>query len=113
MTVPITWRTDMRNFASFPWRTPGGFWCPDKEDGAAQWHCEEEQPRYIDYVCPCGCKDWRSIPVQMVGQPDRGWVWDGNETAPTLTPSILHTKSEGSGNCGWHGYLTAGVWVTV
>lgn len=106
----ITWRADMRDFESYPWRTPGGFWCPDKEDGAAQWHCEDGQPRVLDYVCPCGCKDWRSIPVNKSG--GGGWRWDGDETAPTLTPSILHAKSDGSGNCGWHGFLTAGVWKT-
>lgn len=109
--VPISWRTDMREFDKLPWRTPGGFHCPDKEDGAAQWHRREDgEIQAIDYVCPCGCKDWRSIPVQP--HSGRGWTWDGNETVPTLTPSILHTISSGSGNCGWHGFLTAGVWKT-
>lgn len=31
------------------------------------------------------------------------WHWDGNEEAPTLTPSIGCEH-----RCGWHGHLTKG-----
>jgi len=33
------------------------------------------------------------------------WNWNGSSSAPTLTPSVNH---EGH----WHGWLTAGVWVS-
>jgi hypothetical protein len=42
---------------------------------------------------------------------EKRWNWDGNVDAPTLTPSILHTKRVDGvypDGCGWHGYLTAG-----
>ncbi len=35
----------------------------------------------------------------------KGWVWDGNKEAPTLTPSIKCTHHDGR---IFHGYLTAG-----
>lgn len=31
---------------------------------------------------------------------DRRWIWDGNEQAPTLLPSLLTPE--------WHGYFRAG-----
>lgn len=33
------------------------------------------------------------------------WTWDGNEEAPTLTPSI---NCNGVGGCGWHGFIQQG-----
>jgi hypothetical protein len=33
------------------------------------------------------------------------WDWDGNEEAPTLLPSI---NCNGTGGCGWHGFIKAG-----
>lgn len=33
------------------------------------------------------------------------WDWDGNAEAPTLTPSI---NCNGTGGCGWHGYIRQG-----
>lgn len=33
------------------------------------------------------------------------WEWDGNEQAPTLSPSI---NCNGNGGCGWHGHMKAG-----
>ncbi len=42
------------------------------------------------------------LPVQ-IGSNAKGehWGWDGNETAPTLTPSV-HTVGH------WHGFVTKG-----
>lgn len=37
------------------------------------------------------------------------WTWDGNVERPTCTPSILHSAKD----CGWHGFLTDGVFVGV
>lgn len=60
----------------------------------------------IVYRCP-GCNDERCVPVRP--WPDgASWEWDGNVEAPTLTPSILH----GDCACKWHGYLTAGEFVS-
>jgi hypothetical protein len=111
--LKLTWRADLEDFEKLPWREPGpgGVYCPDMEDGAAQWARRDDgRIRALTYVCPCGCKDWRQIPVTPGSET--GWAWNGDEETPTLTPSILHTLSEGSGNCGWHGYLTAGFWQT-
>lgn len=42
-----------------------------------------------------------------------GWtVTEGNAGDPTtltLSPSIWHHPERNDGGCGWHGYLTAGV----
>ncbi len=71
----------------------------DNEDGA------------ILFRCPCGCGALQS--VHFVGR--RAWVWDGNREAPTVTPSVLiYQHGEGGKITGehWHGFLTAGQWVS-
>lgn len=51
------------------------------------------------YRCPgCGQEDWLNV-----DDGTNGWALSGAIDAPTLRPSILHWP------CGWHGYLTAGV----
>lgn len=63
----------------------------------------------IDFVCPCGCGDAIWLPLRLTNaraneeRPE--WQWDGNEAAPTLTPSIRRLE-----RCRWHGYLTNGQW---
>jgi hypothetical protein len=54
----------------------------------------------VAFDCPgCGSDSW----VNVVDADFKdGWTWDGNESAPTLRPSL------GQRCCGWHGYLTAG-----
>lgn len=44
------------------------------------------------------------LPIQSPGR--KGWEWDGNREAPTLTPSINILVK-------WHGYMTAGKLVTT
>lgn len=61
------------------------------------------------FACPCGCGDVSGITFDLVpewrpGEPR--WHWNGDEDAPTLSPS-LH-KTEG---CRWHGWLRAGEFV--
>lgn len=61
------------------------------------------------FGCPCGCgrtygATWRP----------GGWSWDGNEQAPTVTPSLgCYPAGESlvgpDGTYHWHGYLRAGV----
>jgi hypothetical protein len=90
----------------------GGLYRRDLADGASRWTPPESgNIWHLGYICPCGCKHMRMIPVTQDGS--YGWAWDGDQVAPTLTPSILHTVSERSANCGWHGYLTAGVFKQV
>jgi hypothetical protein len=36
------------------------------------------------------------------------WRWDGNALAPTITPSITVMSHDGE----WHGFLTAGEWIS-
>jgi hypothetical protein len=106
--MQITWVTDLLDYslwADGPNKV--GFCRPDLPDGAAQWDTTKVD-RGLAYVCPCGCKEWRRVPVE--GQ--RKWNWDGDELAPTLTPSILHI-SRSEERCHWHGFLTAGKWITV
>ncbi len=77
--------------------------CPDLAPGSAQWTVEGQYSRSLIFICPCGCSKVRIVPVKG----DRKWNWDGNQELPTLTPSILIM-----GECGWHGFLTAGEWRT-
>lgn len=63
--------------------------------------------RRISFLCPCGCGDLCGIKVRDDGQQINGaWAWDGNHDAPTVSPSILIKPDH------WHGYLTAGEFVS-
>ena len=44
------------------------------------------------------------LPVCTGHKVDKAWLWDGNEDAPTLTPSI-HCIGH------WHGWVRAGMLV--
>ncbi|EDX80485.1 hypothetical protein BBAL3_1642 [Brevundimonas sp. BAL3] len=59
------------------------------------------------FICPCGCGRQGYLPIRRAGEVEIGpsWDWDGNQEAPTLTPSVLQV-----GGCQWHGYLTNGEW---
>jgi hypothetical protein len=56
-------------------------------------------------------------PIPVVRGPQQGnperWGWDGNETAPTLIPSIWRMKGSKDGRNEWHGNLTAGRLVSA
>lgn len=81
--------------------------------GAANWRKPENGAgQYLQYVCPCGCGEFRSLPVATGDKRVELWKWDGNETAPTITPSIRHVPHQ-KGDCAWHGYMTKGQWGTV
>jgi len=61
------------------------------------------------FVCPCGCGEMGGISFDVPeaeGLSGPKWQWDGDEHSPTVKPSIRKV-----GGCGWHGYLTAGVFV--
>lgn len=107
--IPVSWVDDLHDFslwADGPNKI--GFCRPDLADGAAQWkRADDGCITDLAYVCPCGCKEWRRVPVEG----EKKWTWDGNEATPTLTPSILHVSSNAE-RCHWHGFLTAGFWKT-
>lgn len=68
------------------------------------------------FCCPCGCGDvsgirFENAPPIAGGDPEgagKRWTWDGNDAAPTLTPSLARAKG-----CKWHGWLRAGRFVPV
>jgi len=62
---------------------------------------------HILFVCPNNRRCGVLLGPEPVDRPSPEglciWGWDGNFTAPTITPSI-----DCAGGCGWHGYITAG-----
>lgn len=72
-----------------------------KQPGAIELRELHGEVKGIAFRCPCGCGYESWLPVQ---REERGWTWDGNRAAPTLTPSILQSGLP----CKWHGYLTSG-----
>lgn len=61
------------------------------------------------FVCPCGCGEQGHVSFDNAPKQDHPrWHWNENEHRPTLTPSL--NKTDG---CGWHGYLTDGIFQSV
>lgn len=60
---------------------------------------------YILFVCPCGCGSLSNLPIKTGEKTAHSWSWDGNETQPTLSPSIRQMIG-----CKYHGHLIQGVW---
>lgn len=62
----------------------------------------------LEFVCPCGCGDKSYIPFTNTEYSTGGeaWDWNGNETEPTLSPSLQRV-----GGCEYHGHLRSGVFV--
>lgn len=63
----------------------------------------------IIFMCPCGCGEEGRIRFSNPSDPEREenyptWTWNGDKDNPSLTPSIDRKNT-----CGWHGYLTNGV----
>jgi hypothetical protein len=64
--------------------------------------------RWFWFKCPGACGQVSAIALRPVVKPTPGqhsWEFDGNEEAPTLSPSINHV------GC-WHGFLRAGVFTS-
>lgn len=55
--------------------------------------------------CP-GCDDAHRITIDHAD----GWTWDGNEDAPTISPSILVQYGDQPGDRRCHSFVRAGVW---
>lgn len=68
--------------------------------------------------CPCGCPAEIAMPFKRWNETDERpvWQWDGNRERPTATPSLLiYQLAEGTGERvgeHWHGFLTAGEWIS-
>jgi len=78
----------------------------DKTPGAFKYFTTAYRSKIIgglNFRCPCGCED--GFAVWFTGSKAK-WKWNGNRDKPTLIPSIFLKKF-----CGWHGFLTNGVWV--
>jgi hypothetical protein len=63
------------------------------------------------FACP-GCASRSFLALNAENPPPRWSVTAGDVADPatvTLSPSIFHTVERGG--CGWHGYLTAGVFT--
>ena len=78
-------------------KNPGDlFYTIDKED------------KIVGFIemCPCGCATIGAVTFDTgsLEQKSPKWKWNGNKEKPTVTPSIRRI-----GGCGWHGYLTNGV----
>lgn len=70
--------------------------------GSGSWSTNFEGViNHLNFICPCGCQDVITIPVNQA--EGSSWKWDGNLELPTLTPSILRKSG-----CRWHGFLTKG-----
>lgn len=65
----------------------------------------------MNYVCPCDCGATGALDFRPHQSPS--WNWDGNKESPTLTPSVFRNSDKFPGVCGWHGFLTNGVWRSV
>lgn len=85
------------------------------EPGLAWWTKEAGAPEgtmRLTFVCPGGCGDLggcRAAKKKPGMNPS--WEWNGDTIKPTLRPSILSPRDHGG--CGWHGYLTNGVFKVI
>ena len=66
----------------------------------------EGEHHRLHFLCPCGCGQLGGVNINQADP--HAWRWDGNEEAPTISPSILFLDG-----CKWHGYLKGGVFKTA
>jgi hypothetical protein len=72
--------------------------------GDFAWKITEGNVRHLVFLIPRSPNNYlfQCLPVrQGPNEAGRCWGWDGNEDAPTLTPSV-HTIGH------WHGWVRAG-----
>lgn len=96
---------------SLPARAVEDIDAPDVLPGDVEVRCIDGVVEGYGYACVgCGSRSWLAIGAD---NPHPRWsVTAGAATKPetvTLSPSILHAAERGG--CGWHGYLTAGVFT--
>lgn len=80
----------------------------ERRPGDAKWATHQASPHpgglaSLLFCCPCGCGDLSVVAIMPMDGRSH-WSWNGNRELPTLQPSILRTSG-----CGWHGWLTDGV----
>lgn len=76
----------------------------DIAPGSFEFYSYKGRPKAgMIYICPCGCGARGALAFRPADGERSSWEWDGNETAPTLSPSVHHVGH-------WHGYLKAGIW---
>lgn len=105
--VKISWEPRLGKIEPFIREEDARLVAPDDmPPGAAHLAAYGADPetRELSFVCPCGCHDIVTIPIKTGEKRGFVWEWDGNDTAPTVKPSIRRL-----GGCKWHGWLTAGV----
>lgn len=54
----------------------------------------------IDFLCPCGCNEWRSLPTQQSRHKTK-WNFRLKDGKITITPSIRHLN-----RCKSHYFIT-------
>lgn len=89
------------------------FFDEDHERKPGQYNFYSAKDRDIAgmfYVCPCGCGAASTLDFRP--HPSPSWNWNGDKDNPTLTPSVFRNKEIFPGVCGWHGFLTKGVWIS-
>jgi hypothetical protein len=74
-------------------------WPEDAPIGTFDITGQPNQPR-LHFVCP---NRQRCTVLLAPNAGAHAWQWDGNEDAPTLSPSV------NCGGCGWHGHIQGGV----
>lgn len=99
---------------------PGDFWFSIAvKDGANPENIvindlpEEAYSTYgMLFACPrCGRVRGIAFDVPDHAKKDGAkWTWNGSYEAPTCTPSIRAIKHGKYPDCGFHGYITDGVW---
>ena len=62
--------------------------------------------RYIAFTLPENAGGFRCLPIAPGPAMQGAWGWDGNEDAPTLSPSIK--CFDGAEKVVWHGHLDRG-----
>jgi len=70
------------------------------------WYGEPDSLASLLYHCP-GCGKLVSCSIKPRQENGPSWEFSGTKEQPTLKPSIIHDKTKGG--CGWHGWLTNGV----
>jgi Family of unknown function (DUF6527) len=70
----------------------------------------DDNGKMVVWDCPNRPKHPCGVAVEWNGSsPRKVWNWDGNEAAPTLSPSV-HCVGVG---CGWHGFIRNGMLESV
>jgi hypothetical protein len=91
--------TPLPNYEAVENGPPGGFTFLASSTG--------REDACLLHKCPCGCGRIAGLTIGTGEKPSNSpsWLWDGDREKPTLSPSV-YAKYD----CGWHGYLKAGIW---